>query len=158
MPIAILKKVLVYSLMLSHTVPCSFRAKPGGVQPAGSDSQKTGAAPEPEDLIAPGTPIQFDIMLPASEFQDQNRAGGRWARQEVYVIMHVYPDARCKRACGTANLPQTLAWLFLLYHFQEAEFPIMTNCFLVLLMHVLESLQADKSVWRNRWVYSRGRR
>uniref|UniRef100_A0A4W6D4N7 Adaptor protein, phosphotyrosine interacting with PH domain and leucine zipper 2 n=1 Tax=Lates calcarifer TaxID=8187 RepID=A0A4W6D4N7_LATCA len=29
------------------------------------------------DLIAPGTPIQFDIMLPASEFQDQNRAGGR---------------------------------------------------------------------------------
>uniref|UniRef100_A0A3B4VNT2 Adaptor protein, phosphotyrosine interacting with PH domain and leucine zipper 2 n=1 Tax=Seriola dumerili TaxID=41447 RepID=A0A3B4VNT2_SERDU len=35
------------------------------------------AAPEPEDLIAPGTPIQFDIMLPASEFQDQNRAGGR---------------------------------------------------------------------------------
>uniref|UniRef100_A0A3Q2FED0 Adaptor protein, phosphotyrosine interacting with PH domain and leucine zipper 2 n=1 Tax=Cyprinodon variegatus TaxID=28743 RepID=A0A3Q2FED0_CYPVA len=42
------------------------------------DSQKTeAAAPEPEDLIAPGTPIQFDIMLPASEFQDQNRAGGR---------------------------------------------------------------------------------
>uniref|UniRef100_A0A672ZQC3 Adaptor protein, phosphotyrosine interaction, PH domain and leucine zipper containing 2 n=1 Tax=Sphaeramia orbicularis TaxID=375764 RepID=A0A672ZQC3_9TELE len=38
-------------------------------------SEKT--APEPEDLIAPGTPIQFDIMLPASEFQDQNRAGGR---------------------------------------------------------------------------------
>uniref|UniRef100_A0A672ZR79 Adaptor protein, phosphotyrosine interaction, PH domain and leucine zipper containing 2 n=1 Tax=Sphaeramia orbicularis TaxID=375764 RepID=A0A672ZR79_9TELE len=34
-------------------------------------------SPEPEDLIAPGTPIQFDIMLPASEFQDQNRAGGR---------------------------------------------------------------------------------
>uniref|UniRef100_A0A8C7VLN0 PH domain-containing protein n=1 Tax=Oncorhynchus mykiss TaxID=8022 RepID=A0A8C7VLN0_ONCMY len=34
-------------------------------------------APEPEDLIVPGTPIQFDIMLPASEFQDQNRAGGR---------------------------------------------------------------------------------
>uniref|UniRef100_I3JQ86 DCC-interacting protein 13-beta n=1 Tax=Oreochromis niloticus TaxID=8128 RepID=I3JQ86_ORENI len=38
---------------------------------------KTGVAPEPEDLIAPGTPIQFDIMLPASEFQDQNRTGGR---------------------------------------------------------------------------------
>uniref|UniRef100_A0A8C5FAT7 Adaptor protein, phosphotyrosine interaction, PH domain and leucine zipper containing 2 n=1 Tax=Gadus morhua TaxID=8049 RepID=A0A8C5FAT7_GADMO len=31
----------------------------------------------PEDLIAPGTPIQFDIVLPASEFQDQNRTGGR---------------------------------------------------------------------------------
>ncbi|CAG5957748.1 unnamed protein product [Menidia menidia] len=53
-------------------------AKPGGVQASGNDSQKkSGAALEPEDLIAPGTPIQFDIMLPASEFQDQNRAGGR---------------------------------------------------------------------------------
>uniref|UniRef100_A0A8P4KPL9 DCC-interacting protein 13-beta n=1 Tax=Dicentrarchus labrax TaxID=13489 RepID=A0A8P4KPL9_DICLA len=52
-------------------------AKPGGIHAASSDSQKTGATPEPEDLIAPGTPIQFDIMLPASEFQDQNRAGGR---------------------------------------------------------------------------------
>uniref|UniRef100_A0A671YPE3 Adaptor protein, phosphotyrosine interacting with PH domain and leucine zipper 2 n=1 Tax=Sparus aurata TaxID=8175 RepID=A0A671YPE3_SPAAU len=49
-------------------------AKPGGVLAGGS---QTGAAPEPEDLIAPGTPIQFDIMLPASEFLDQNRAGGR---------------------------------------------------------------------------------
>uniref|UniRef100_A0A672FSA5 Adaptor protein, phosphotyrosine interaction, PH domain and leucine zipper containing 2 n=1 Tax=Salarias fasciatus TaxID=181472 RepID=A0A672FSA5_SALFA len=40
-------------------------------------TSKSETAPEPEDLIAPGTPIQFDIMLPASEFQDQNRAGGR---------------------------------------------------------------------------------
>ncbi|KAJ8269798.1 hypothetical protein COCON_G00124050, partial [Conger conger] len=31
----------------------------------------------PEALIAPGTPIQFDIVLPATEFLDQNRAGGR---------------------------------------------------------------------------------
>uniref|UniRef100_A0A671YMK6 Adaptor protein, phosphotyrosine interacting with PH domain and leucine zipper 2 n=1 Tax=Sparus aurata TaxID=8175 RepID=A0A671YMK6_SPAAU len=58
------------SLCPSH----SCRAKPGGVLAGGS---QTGAAPEPEDLIAPGTPIQFDIMLPASEFLDQNRAGGR---------------------------------------------------------------------------------
>eukprot|EP00064_Thunnus_orientalis_P004818 superscaffoldBa00000452_g4831 len=57
--------------------PNPDRAKPGGIHAASSGSQKTGAAPEPEDLIAPGTPIQFDIMLPASEFQDQNRAGGR---------------------------------------------------------------------------------
>ncbi|XP_013876725.1 DCC-interacting protein 13-beta [Austrofundulus limnaeus] len=57
--------------------PNPDRAKPGGVHASGSDSQKTGAAPEPGDLIAPGTPIQFDIMLPASEFQDQNRSGGR---------------------------------------------------------------------------------
>uniref|UniRef100_A0A672ZR06 PID domain-containing protein n=1 Tax=Sphaeramia orbicularis TaxID=375764 RepID=A0A672ZR06_9TELE len=47
----------------------------GSPNPDSSGSEKT--APEPEDLIAPGTPIQFDIMLPASEFQDQNRAGGR---------------------------------------------------------------------------------
>ncbi|XP_053319492.1 DCC-interacting protein 13-beta [Spea bombifrons] len=32
---------------------------------------------EPELLIAPGTPIQFDIVLPATEFQDQNRSGRR---------------------------------------------------------------------------------
>ncbi|XP_018531495.1 DCC-interacting protein 13-beta isoform X8 [Lates calcarifer] len=57
--------------------PNPDRAKPGGVHATSSGSQKSGAAPEPEDLIAPGTPIQFDIMLPASEFQDQNRAGGR---------------------------------------------------------------------------------
>uniref|UniRef100_A0A8C8G4C9 PID domain-containing protein n=1 Tax=Oncorhynchus tshawytscha TaxID=74940 RepID=A0A8C8G4C9_ONCTS len=39
--------------------------------------QSSSSAPEAEDLIVPGTPIQFDIMLPASEFQDQNRVGGR---------------------------------------------------------------------------------
>uniref|UniRef100_A0A4W5MTP2 DCC-interacting protein 13-beta n=1 Tax=Hucho hucho TaxID=62062 RepID=A0A4W5MTP2_9TELE len=58
--------------------PNPDRAKPGGVQSSSSASQKSSSAPEaPEDLIAPGTPIQFDIMLPASEFQDQNRVGGR---------------------------------------------------------------------------------
>ncbi|XP_056271765.1 DCC-interacting protein 13-beta [Pseudoliparis swirei] len=57
--------------------PNTDRAKPGGVHAASGGSQRTAAAPEPEDLIAPGTPIQFDIMLPASEFQDQNRSGGR---------------------------------------------------------------------------------
>ncbi|KAM8891821.1 DCC-interacting protein 13-beta [Spinachia spinachia] len=57
--------------------PNPDRAKPGGVHVTRSGSQKTEATPQPEDLIAPGTPIQFDIMLPASEFQDQNRVGGR---------------------------------------------------------------------------------
>ncbi|XP_077121649.1 DCC-interacting protein 13-beta [Ranitomeya variabilis] len=33
--------------------------------------------PEPEQLITPGTPIQFDIVLPATEFQDQNRGNRR---------------------------------------------------------------------------------
>ncbi|XP_063053204.1 DCC-interacting protein 13-beta isoform X2 [Engraulis encrasicolus] len=57
--------------------PNPDRAKPGGLVGPGAASQKPAASLEPEDLIAPGTPIQFDIMLPASEFQDQNRAGGR---------------------------------------------------------------------------------
>uniref|UniRef100_A0A674P9B5 Adaptor protein, phosphotyrosine interacting with PH domain and leucine zipper 2 n=1 Tax=Takifugu rubripes TaxID=31033 RepID=A0A674P9B5_TAKRU len=46
------------------------------VTPITSFEKRPEAKPG-EDLIAPGTPIQFDIMLPASEFQDQNRAGGR---------------------------------------------------------------------------------
>ncbi|PKU37241.1 hypothetical protein llap_12455 [Limosa lapponica baueri] len=32
---------------------------------------------DPTQLIAPGTPIQFDIVLPATEFLDQNRGGRR---------------------------------------------------------------------------------
>lgn len=32
-------------------------------------------------LIAPGTPIQFDIVLPAMEFLDQNR-GGRYGQRQ----------------------------------------------------------------------------
>uniref|UniRef100_W5UAV9 DCC-interacting protein 13-beta n=1 Tax=Ictalurus punctatus TaxID=7998 RepID=W5UAV9_ICTPU len=55
--------------------PNPDRAKPGAVVPG--SIKKAPAVPEPEDLIAPGTPIQFDIVLPASEFLDQNRAGGR---------------------------------------------------------------------------------
>ncbi|XP_055790499.1 DCC-interacting protein 13-beta [Salvelinus fontinalis] len=57
--------------------PNPDRAKPGGVKSSISKSQKSSSAPVAEDLIVPGTPIQFDIMLPASEFQDQNRVGGR---------------------------------------------------------------------------------
>uniref|UniRef100_A0AAX7USD7 Adaptor protein, phosphotyrosine interaction, PH domain and leucine zipper containing 2 n=1 Tax=Astatotilapia calliptera TaxID=8154 RepID=A0AAX7USD7_ASTCA len=49
----------------------------GSPNPDSVKSSLEDFAPEPEDLIAPGTPIQFDIMLPASEFQDQNRTGGR---------------------------------------------------------------------------------
>ncbi|KAL1765526.1 hypothetical protein HispidOSU_025657 [Sigmodon hispidus] len=37
----------------------------------------TGSIPETEELIAPGTPIQFDIVLPATEFLDQNRGSRR---------------------------------------------------------------------------------
>nr|KAF6367536.1 adaptor protein, phosphotyrosine interacting with PH domain and leucine zipper 2 [Myotis myotis] len=35
------------------------------------------SVPEAEELIAPGTPIQFDIVLPATEFLDQNRGSRR---------------------------------------------------------------------------------
>ncbi|XP_045682393.1 DCC-interacting protein 13-beta isoform X1 [Phyllostomus hastatus] len=37
----------------------------------------TASAPEAGELIAPGTPIQFDIVLPATEFLDQNRGSRR---------------------------------------------------------------------------------
>jgi len=33
--------------------------------------------PDADELIAPGTPIQFDIVLPATEFLDQNRGSRR---------------------------------------------------------------------------------
>ncbi|XP_007946428.1 DCC-interacting protein 13-beta [Orycteropus afer afer] len=40
-------------------------------------SKATARVPEAEQLIAPGTPIQFDIVLPATEFLDQNRGSRR---------------------------------------------------------------------------------
>ncbi|XP_060770401.1 DCC-interacting protein 13-beta [Neoarius graeffei] len=58
--------------------PNPDRAKPGAVVTGSvKKAPAVPAVPEPEDLIAPGTPIQFDIVLPASEFLDQNRTGGR---------------------------------------------------------------------------------
>lgn len=44
----------------------------------------TVSIPEAEELIAPGTPIQFDIVLPATEFLDQNR-GSRYVLGEVVL-------------------------------------------------------------------------
>lgn len=52
---------------------CAERVKPVAVEPSGAAPQDT---PDSLEMITPGTPIQFDIMLPASEFLDQNRAGG----------------------------------------------------------------------------------
>lgn len=40
--------------------------------------------PKAEQLIAPGTPIQFDIVLPATEFLDQNR-GSRYGLKGGYL-------------------------------------------------------------------------
>ncbi|XP_028813750.1 DCC-interacting protein 13-beta [Denticeps clupeoides] len=57
--------------------PNPDRAKPGGVAVAAGASKNASVELEPEHLIAPGTPIQFDIVLPACEFQDQNRGGRR---------------------------------------------------------------------------------
>lgn len=68
----------------------SFEKRPESSQP--SESKKTvlrkesrhlpvdeepAQETEPAQLIAPGTPIQFDIVLPATEFQDQNRSSRR---------------------------------------------------------------------------------
>uniref|UniRef100_A0A8C5RUD4 Adaptor protein, phosphotyrosine interacting with PH domain and leucine zipper 2 n=1 Tax=Laticauda laticaudata TaxID=8630 RepID=A0A8C5RUD4_LATLA len=38
----------------------------------------------PTELIAPGTPIQFDIVLPATEFLDQHR-GGRYRLPTIFL-------------------------------------------------------------------------
>ncbi|XP_026550928.1 DCC-interacting protein 13-beta isoform X2 [Pseudonaja textilis] len=39
--------------------------------------EESAEALVPTELIAPGTPIQFDIVLPATEFLDQHRGGRR---------------------------------------------------------------------------------
>ncbi|XP_077195831.1 DCC-interacting protein 13-beta isoform X2 [Paroedura picta] len=39
--------------------------------------KEPASVPDSAELIAPGTPIQFDIVLPAMEFLDQNRGGRR---------------------------------------------------------------------------------
>ncbi|KAJ8250006.1 hypothetical protein COCON_G00232220 [Conger conger] len=55
----------------------SFEKRLEGSPHPDRGSPQAPSTPQPEDLIAPGTPIQFDIALPASELLDQNRAGGR---------------------------------------------------------------------------------
>uniref|UniRef100_A0A674AEU1 DCC-interacting protein 13-beta n=1 Tax=Salmo trutta TaxID=8032 RepID=A0A674AEU1_SALTR len=70
----------VTPITTSHAeeTPCfSWKIKSIGMCYFRNSDRKSSSTPEPEDLIVPGTPIQFDIMLPASEFQDQNRVGGR---------------------------------------------------------------------------------
>lgn len=47
--------------------------------------------PEAEQLIAPGTPIQFDIVLPATEFLDQNRGGRYGLKRWGYLWENVVP-------------------------------------------------------------------
>lgn len=77
--------------------------------------QAAGSAPDTEELIAPGTPIQFDIVLPASEFLDQNR-GSRyglrpWQVKAGSCLYHhrgLYYCATLLLAVRTADL-----WLFL---------------------------------------------
>lgn len=52
----------------------------------------TVTIPEAEQLIAPGTPIQFDIVLPATEFLDQNRGGRYGLIREVISGRMSFPS------------------------------------------------------------------
>lgn len=61
----------------------------------GNDKNVPKAAvsvPEADQLIAPGTPIQFDIVLPATEFLDQNR-GGRRTNPFGETEDYMFPEA-----------------------------------------------------------------
>uniref|UniRef100_H2ZSD6 Adaptor protein, phosphotyrosine interacting with PH domain and leucine zipper 2 n=1 Tax=Latimeria chalumnae TaxID=7897 RepID=H2ZSD6_LATCH len=56
--------------------PDSNRTKNADLVHTENITQRSLNAPDDVALIEPGTPIQFDIVLPATEFLDQNRAGG----------------------------------------------------------------------------------
>ncbi|KAM3833622.1 DCC-interacting protein 13-beta isoform 2-T2 [Vipera latastei] len=47
--------------------------------------EESADAVVPTELIAPGTPIQFDIVLPATEFLDQHR-GGRYKLPTIFFL------------------------------------------------------------------------
>lgn len=110
----------------------SCRAKPGGVHTTSSGAQKISAVPEADDLIAPGTPIQFDIMLPASEFQDQNRAGGRWVESSSRKFVggaSLWQTSRTVVGDDVFQFPEVLkVTQRLLYNFQEAEGTVIAHC------------------------------
>lgn len=61
---------------------CSKNLKNSEMENDKTVPKATVSIPEAEQLIAPGTPIQFDIVLPATEFLDQNR-GSRYGLREV---------------------------------------------------------------------------
>lgn len=151
-----------YYQLLYNSLPCclfhSCRAKPGGVHTPSGGSQKTGAVPEPEDLIAPGTPIQFDIMLPASEFQDQNRAGGRWVDNcsRKFAWVHV-----CERQAGKGTGGFDANFLKVpIIQFPGSFIPyngsqqgLIVSFFTGVCVC---SWKTHKSIWRNRrWLFSR---
>jgi len=60
--------------------------------------------PDADELIAPGTPIQFDIVLPATEFLDQNRGSRCGLREAVSGRNESKPGVSC---VGT-HLPRLL--------------------------------------------------
>lgn len=70
----------LYSESIRQTVPQN--------EPTNHVTEDGTGEVEPEQLIAPGTPIQFDIVLPATEFQDQNR-GNRYELTVHCSILHI---------------------------------------------------------------------
>lgn len=68
--------------LLSPTVFSSQNLENSEVTNDNTVPKAAVSVPEAEELIAPGTPIQFDIVLPATEFLDQNR-GSRYVLREA---------------------------------------------------------------------------
>lgn len=146
-------------------LPDSCRAKPGSILSASGESQKNVAAPEVADLIAPGTPIQFDIMLPASEFQDQNRAGGRWVDNRKCLWVDVCESRNKKQEvhdAGFLKVGLIVAVLqfpgsWLLHNGSLHEFKYFSSLLLMCVgLLMFPAWQTHKPIWRDgRWLFIR---
>lgn len=64
-------------------------------------------------LIAPGTPIQFDIVLPAMEFLDQNR-GGRYGQRQWLITLTEWFQGRKLDIAACVCWPESVITAFIL--------------------------------------------
>nr|XP_016849144.1 PREDICTED: DCC-interacting protein 13-beta isoform X3 [Anolis carolinensis] len=73
-------------------------------------AHESASIPDSAELIAPGTPIQFDIVLPAMEFLDQNRGGKRanpFGESEDDTKDDEAAEVSAVQSCSLVDMPQT---------------------------------------------------